>query len=140
LAAVRTSGSQGGRRAFARTLTILGLVPIATGLYGVALGASGMEGASDAAVNVDNELRFLYAFWIAYGVGFVYVGQRAPENRAAVTALAAVLFVAGVARAISWVAEGRPDTFYVVLMALELAIPPVLILWQRRVLSSAAAD
>jgi Domain of unknown function (DUF4345) len=130
---VPTSGSQGGRRAFARALTILGLVPIATGVYGIAFGASGLEGASGAAANVDNELRFLYAFWVGYGAAIVYVGLRAPENRAAVTAIGVVLFAAGVARAISWVAEGRPDTFYVVLMALELAIPPVLILWQRSV-------
>jgi Domain of unknown function (DUF4345) len=122
---------------FRRILTALGLVPIATGLYGIALGAGGLEGASDAAVNVDSELRFLYAFWIAYGIAIVLVGLRAPENRAAVAAIAAVLFLAGIARAISWIAEGRPDDFYIVLMALELTIPPALVLGQRRVLREA---
>lgn len=118
---------------------MLGLVPIATGLYGIGTGAGGMTGENAAAVNVDNELRFIYAFWVAYGAAWVYVGLRAPESRAAVTALAAVLFAGGLARAIAWVDEGRPDTLYVVLMALELAIPPVLVGWQRAVLGRTTA-
>jgi hypothetical protein len=118
-------------RTFGRALAALGLVPIATGLYGVVTGAGGLTGESDAAVNVDSELRFLYAFWIAYGAAIVYVGLRAADSRFAVTAIAAILFCAGVARGISWIVEGRPDALYLVLLALELAIPPVLVAWQR---------
>jgi Domain of unknown function (DUF4345) len=119
---------------FGRTLVVLGIVPIATGLYGVLTGSGGIPGGDAASANVESELRFLYALWIAYGAAAIYVGLRAPQIRAAVGALAAVLFAAGVARAIAWIAEGRPDTLFVVLMVLELAIPPLLVAWQGRLL------
>ena len=121
---------------FGRTLAVIGIVPIATGLYGVLTGSGGIPGGDAASANVESELRFLYALWIAYGAAAVYVGLRAPQSRAAVGALAAVLFAAGVARAIAWIAEGRPDTAFVVLMVLELAIPPLLVTWQGRLLGT----
>src|SRR5688572_15855744 len=121
---------------FGRTLVVLGIVPIATGLYGVLTGSGGIPGGDAAGANVESELRFLYALWIAYGATAIYVGLRAPQSRAAVGALAAVLFAAGVARAIAWIAEGRPDTAFVVLMVLELAIPPLLVAWQGRSLGT----
>jgi len=123
-----------------RTLIVLGCVPIATGLYGVVTGSGGIPGADTTGANVESELRFLYALWIGYGAAVIYVGLRAADSRAAVGALAAVLFAAGVARAIAWIAEGRPDTGFVVLLALELAIPPLLVGWQRRLLRSAEKD
>jgi uncharacterized membrane protein YoaK (UPF0700 family) len=117
-----------------RTLVVLGVVPIATGLYGVLTGSGGIPGGDAADANVESELRFLYALWVAYGVAVIYVGLRAAESRVAVRSIAAVLFAAGVARAIAWIAEGRPDTVFVVLMVLELAIPPLLVAWQGRLL------
>jgi hypothetical protein len=117
-----------------RTLVVLGVVPIATGLYGVLTGSGGIPGGDAAGANVESELRFLYALWVAYGVAAIYVGLRAPQSRMAVGALAVVLLGAGVARAIAWMAEGRPDTVFVVLMVLELAIPPLLVAWQGRLL------
>ncbi len=119
-----------------RTLVVLGVVPILTGLYGVLTGSGGIPGGDAADANVESELRFLYALWVAYGVAVIYVGLRAAESRVAVGSIAAVLFAAGVARAIAWIAEGRPDTAFVVLMALELAIPPLLVVWQRRLLET----
>ena len=133
MAAIASSTPLGGRQLFRRTLVALGVVPMATGLYGVLTGSAGIEDGA-ASVNVESELRFLYALWIAYGAAAIYVGLRADGSRAAVTALAAVLFAAGVARGIAWIAEGRPGTVFVVLMILELAIPPILIGWQSRLL------
>ena len=118
-----------------RTLAVLGVVSIGTGLYGVVTGSGGIPGDHATTANVESELRFLYALWIGYGAAAIYVGLRAPGSRAAVVALAAVLFAAGIARGVAWIAEGRPSTLFVVLMALELVIPPLLVAWQDRVLS-----
>jgi hypothetical protein len=117
-----------------RTLVVLGVVPVATGLYGVLTGSGGIPGGDATDANVESELRFLYALWVAYGVAVIYVGLRAAESRVAVGSIAAVLFAAGVARGVAWIAEGRPDTPFVVLMVLELAIPPLLVGWQGRLL------
>lgn len=126
-------------RVFSRTLIALGFVPIVTGLYGVATGGGGIEGGEGTSVNVESELRFAYALWIAYGVAVIYVGLRAWRSRAAVGAIAAVLFAAGVARAVAWIAEGRPDTEFLVLLALELGLPLLLVLWQRRAVAEPSA-
>jgi hypothetical protein len=124
-------------RLFPRALIVAGLVPIFTGLYGVATGGGGIEGGDGTSVNVESELRFAYALWVAYGVAVIYVGLRAWRSRAAVGAIAAVLFATGVARAVAWVAEGRPDTTFVVLLVLELALPLVMVGWQRLALGRA---
>ena len=124
-------------RLFSRALIVAGLVPVATGLYGVATGAGGIEGGDGTTVNVDSELRFAYALWVAFGAAVIYVGLRAWRSRAAVGAIAAVLFATGVARAVAWAAEGRPDTTFVVLLVLELGLPLVMVGWQRLALRPA---
>jgi hypothetical protein len=123
-----------------RSLIVLGVVPILTGLYGVLTGSGGIPGGDAADANVESELRFLYALWVAYGVAVIYVGLRAAESRMAVSSIAAVLFAAGDARAIARIAEGRPDTVFVVLMVLELAIPPLLVVWQGRLLRAGEVE
>ena len=44
-------------------------------------------------------------------------------------------FVAGCGRILSWMVVGRPHTSQVVLMAIELALPFVIIPWQQVVAS-----
>jgi hypothetical protein len=46
--------------------------------------------------------------------------------------LAAILFVSGLARAIAWIDDGRPDDLFVGVMAVELALPPLIVAWQAR--------
>ena len=60
------------------------------------------------------------------------LAPRVEREPAILTGLMAVLFAAGLARAVAWVAAGRPDAPFLALMALELAIPPALLLVQRR--------
>ena len=48
--------------------------------------------------------------------------------------LAAVFFVGGAGRAFSWLAVGAPHPFFLLLMMIELALPPLLVLlwWRAR--------
>ena len=46
--------------------------------------------------------------------------------------LAAVFFVGGAGRAFSWLMIGAPHPFFLLLMTIELALPPLLVLlWWR---------
>ena len=46
--------------------------------------------------------------------------------------LAAVFFVGGAGRAFSWLVVGAPHPFFLLLMTIELALPPLLVLlWWR---------
>ncbi len=114
-------------------LTALGTVALVAGLLGVATGAGGTLGDDFAGVNVDSEFRFFAAFWAAYGAVALWVSPRAAVETAVVRGLALALFAAGLARTVSWIDVGRPDTLYLVLLALELAIPPLLVACQARI-------
>ena len=47
-----------------------------------------------------------------------------------IRAVFATLFLAGIARVISIITEGRPHAFQLVLLGLELVLPIVVIPWQ----------
>lgn len=102
------------------------------GVYGVSTGSDGIPGTHDADTAVESELRFLYALWIGYGVALLGVVPRVVTATSAVRLLAATLFAAGVARAIAWIDVGRPDTLFVVLMVIELVLPPIIVAAQAR--------
>lgn len=93
------------------------------GIWGAAAGIGGMSGESAGTINVDSEYRFLSVLWVSYGLLALWAAPRATGQRGIVLGLFGVLFCAGLARALSWAAEGRPDTVYLVLLALELATP-----------------
>jgi hypothetical protein len=115
-------------------LTLIGLTATLTGIFAVLTGSSGQVGGTQAAPSVESELRFFAAFWIAYGAAALYVAPRAVREIHAVRALALFLFLGGIARAIAWIADGRPNTLFIVLLALELLLPPSMLLLQRSIL------
>jgi Domain of unknown function (DUF4345) len=112
--------------------TVLGIVALVAGVYGAATGVGGMLGEARASASVDSELRFFAVSWAAYGALSLWVAPRVAEHPTLVRALAVVLFVAGLARVVSWADVGRPHGVYVAFMAIELLAPPAVWLGQRR--------
>jgi hypothetical protein len=82
---------------------------------------------------MESELRFYAAFYVAYGLAVLRVSPRADRDTQTVQALMSVLFVAGLARALGWLAVGKPHTLQRGLLAIELAAPPLITVWQARV-------
>jgi hypothetical protein len=81
---------------------------------------------------MDSELRFYAPFWGSYGVLLISTARHLPQRADWVPWLALVFFAGGVGRAISYEAVGAPHPFFVLLMAIELGLPPVLaLLWWR---------
>lgn len=79
---------------------------------------------------MDNELRFYSVLWGAYGVLLLVTARDLGARLEWVPWLALVFFVGGLGRAVSWGAVGTPHPFFLFLMCVELALPPVLIvLW-----------
>ena len=84
---------------------------------------------------MDSELRFYAPFWGAYGFVLLRLAYEPSERIGWVPWLAALFFAGGLGRAISYLSVGPPHPFFVLLMAIELALPPVLVLlwlWVRR--------
>lgn len=121
------------RRAFQLFLTVLGAVALVAGALGVLAGADLVPGVERAAPSLDSEMRFFAAWYAAAGVVLLWSVSRVEEAKMVVRVVSAAVFVAGCGRVLSWVTVGKPHGFLVVLMALELALPFVLIPWQASV-------
>lgn len=120
------------RKGLQSTLAILATVPMISGLSEVLRGADGAPGDSpEVSATVDGELRYANVFKIA--VGPVIMSQLGTvESSTVVNKALATVFIGGLARLLSWRQRGRPHPNSVVAVGLEVAVVPVLMVWQRR--------
>lgn len=115
-----------------QTLRVLALVPIVAGLATAVFGSEAVRWGGETDVNVESELRFYSVFYVGYGIYLWSLAPRVAERGRELSWAAAILFCGGLARAIGVAVDGRPATDYLVLLAIELALPPVLVAWQRK--------
>ena len=124
------------RRRLQWTLGVLALIPAASAAGEIARGAQGVPGGSpEVNPTVDSSLRYANVFKLAVGP-VIWSQLRRVERSPALTWSFATLFVGGLARIRSWQQRGRPHPVSIMAIALELASPPALIAWQRRIARS----
>jgi hypothetical protein len=114
-------------------MAVLGSVAVVAGSVTVALGATTVAGIEDPTPAVDSEMRFFAAWYAAAGVAVLWAVPRIEERKRLVRGVAAALFIAGCARALSWAIVGRPPTAATVLMVIELVIPLVIVGWHSAI-------
>lgn len=121
------------RRRLQWTLAVLAAVPLASASREIALGPQGVPGASpDVTPTVDSALRYANVFKLAVGpVIWSQLGR--VERSPGLTYALSSIFVGGLARLRSWQQRGRPHPVTVGAVVLEIAAPPLLIAWQRRI-------
>ena len=116
-----------------QVLRVLALIPIVAGLASVLFGSEIVRGGGPSNASTESELRYYAVFYVAFGAYLwalaPHVATRGRELRWA----AAVLFCGGLARVVGVLIDGWPEADYVVLMVVELTLPWVLVLCQRRV-------
>ncbi len=84
------------------------------------------------AADMDSELRFYAALWGAYGILLLAAAQNLVARLHWVPWLAGVFLVGGLGRLASYITVGEPHPFLVLLMSIELLVPPILVvLWSR---------
>lgn len=115
------------RTALRALLLALGAVAVVAGIYTVLTGTGGMAGDSRATPNVESELRFYSVFWTGFGVLALYAARRPERETLLLRGLALFLFLGGLARIPAWIASDQPDAPFLVLMGLELALPPFIV-------------
>lgn len=128
------------RTALQVLLVALGIVAFVAGLVTVFTGTGGMPGDSRATPNVESELRFYSTFWTGFGVLALYAARRPEQETTLLRGLSLFLFLAGLARVFAWLDSDRPDTQFLVLMALELTLPPLIVWAQARVATARLGD
>lgn len=129
-------------------LFALGMAAISIGASIYLLGASATAGATERltaillqrpftggeafSATADSELRFYAPLWIAYGAACVWIARDLVDRRKWVTPVAILFFLGGLGRVLALMADGPPRLPFLILMAIELALPPVLVLLARR--------
>jgi hypothetical protein len=111
-------------------LAAIGVVAVVAGLITVLAGADSLLGVGEVDARIDSEMRFYAAFWVALGGVALWVAPRAERETGVVRAIAAAIFLGGLARVVSIISVGEPHSSQYVLMGIELAIPPILVGWQ----------
>ena len=128
-----SAASRRSRRRLQWTLALLAALPFASAGREIALGAQGVPGGSpEVTPTVDSELRYANVFKLAVGsVMWSQLGR--VERSSSLTYALFSLFVGGLARLRSWQQRGRPHPVALIALVLEIAAPPLLIRWRRRI-------
>lgn len=115
------------RRWLQVTIAVAGLVPVGGGLWGV-LGHMATTGATST-----SNARYLSGLLLAIGLTFWISAPTIERRGTVVRALAAIIFVGGVARLAGAVlVTGFPPQVALPLV-MELGVTPLLALWRERV-------
>src|SRR5947209_13506432 len=108
------------------------VVPIVGGGYGVLRGLAMLE-FGGASVGADSHFRYLSGLLLGIGLGFVTTVPRIESHAARFRLLAGIVVIGGLGRLASVVAGGSIDGTTLFALAMELAVTPLLALWQWRV-------
>ncbi|MFF2817716.1 DUF4345 domain-containing protein [Kitasatospora cineracea] len=95
------------------------------GLLHLLAGNAIVPGTTDAGPTVDSLNRFLGAVFAGYGLAWIRTARQHPIPPAPVRALAGLFLLGALGRILSLAVAGRPNWFQLVLLAIELALPPV---------------
>ena len=98
-----------------------------------------IPGSVPVNATMDSEDRFYATLFAAYGVALLWCVKDVERKSPTVHFLAITFFAGGLARLVSMVAVGLPNSFFVAMTALELLIPFLMLFMQVRVASAAKA-
>ncbi|THJ67729.1 DUF4345 domain-containing protein [Arthrobacter echini] len=116
-----------------RTVVILvGLVLAAFGAYYLILGSDGLPDTEVAVVNptLESQFRFFSAMMIGVGAAFITIAVKFQwANMLWLVCL--MVFIGGIGRVLSWAFSGTPHYTMIILMVVELAFPPALLVWHK---------
>lgn len=110
------------------------LVPLLTGGGGVIEGPAMIRGVEPpVAVDLDSHFRYLSGLLLGLGLGFLACIPAIERRKTPFRALGLIVVVGGLGRLVSLLAIGAPSDGHRFGLAMELAVVPLLVLWQGRV-------
>ena len=77
--------------------------------------------------------RFFAGLFLCFGVALLWCARDVQHKRVYVNVLAAAIFVGGIGRLLAVILVGVPHPFYIAMLALELVLPPLMVLAAARV-------
>ena len=131
---------------FSRTLKALApLFFVVSGLHlTLGIDADALLGARvgpdvSAEPSLDSQSRFFGVAFGLYGAILYLCATDLRRFEPVFKAAMGVFFLGGCARLVSWTSHGMPAPMVVVLLASELLVPPILLVWQARVMKQASS-
>ena len=110
----------------------VGVLVAGFGLYNLITGTAGLPDGSGGEVNptLESQFRFFSAMMVGVGAAFVAIAVKFQwANMLWLVCL--MVFLGGIGRVLSWAFSGTPHFTFIVLMIVELAFPPALLVWHR---------
>jgi len=80
---------------------------------------------------MDSELRFYAALFVGFGLLCLRAARDPAKHGGDIPWLMLVFFAGGLGRVVSWINVGAPHPFFLTLIVVELALPPVILLLWR---------
>ncbi len=115
---------------------VLGLVPIYIGVTGMFSGLEGLVPGAQINAKVDGQYRYLAAIYLGFGCLLIWIQFRFEQEIELFRILMAMVFVAGIGRALAIVAYGLPELPALLATVFELVFPPILAFWHSKVVGT----
>jgi hypothetical protein len=121
------------RQAFQAFLALFGVIVIAISLAHMAIGPEAVIGAVPVNPTMAGEDRFFAGLLMCYGIALLWCARDVQPKCIYVNLLAAVFFVGGIGRLLAVLLDGAPHPFYLAMLVLEMALPPIMAVAAKRV-------
>ena len=117
------------KRALQMSIAIAALLPVSAGLWDITHGLSGSVGWAD------NHHRYLSGLLLAIGLGFWSAIPEIEAKAARIRLLTVLVVIGGLARLLGLALGDTATPLVVTALVMELAVTPLLCLWQTRVIA-----
>ncbi len=128
----KSATSGGDWNVFRTVVVLVGIVIAGFGAYYLILGTAGLPDteANPANPTLESQFRFFSAMMVGVGAAFITIAIKFQwANMLWLVCL--MVFVGGIGRVLSWAFSGTPNYIMIVLMVIELAFPPALLVWHK---------
>lgn len=127
------------RQTFQAFLTLFGAIVIAISVAHFAIGPQAIIGGTAVNPTMAGEDRFFAGLLLCSGLALVWCARDVQRKRVYINLLAVVFFVGGLGRLLAVLIDGMPHPFYIAMLALELGLPPAMVVVARRVAEPVSA-
>lgn len=122
------------RRLLQAAVALACLVPIAMGAASIVESAAVLRGVEPPlAVDLDSHYRYLSGLLFGIGILFAASIRRIETKGTTFRTLGTIIVIGGLARLVSLIQNGVPGAGHQFGLAMELAVVPLIVLWQGRV-------
>ena len=123
------------KRALQISMTLLGAIPVITGILTMFGLSDPLYASAHLAANslLDSNLRFFGDTWFGLGLAVWWLIPAIDKRGSTFRILWGMIFLGGIGRALSMIYAGMPPAPFIGFTLLELIGAPLLIAWQYRI-------